>query len=255
MQLTKGATKSKIVAYFTLLFFEVNDLKKIKIYSEFIYVIALLGLPLSVAILAAADFGLSMIVAPAYIISEKIGYFSLGEWAYIVQALLFIGFCIAMKRVKLIYFASFITCVIYGYILDMWQLVIPLLNPDVTAPGSMDLSVRILMFITGELLTSFTVMLFFKSYIYPQVCDFFVMGLVERYNLDQVKFKRIYDISYLVVSIILSLALFGAFVGIEWGTVVIAVVTSPLIGVFAKWYDKHIETVPLFPKFEKMFKF
>lgn len=230
-------------------------MKKIKIYSEFLYILALIGLPLAVACLAAADFGLSMIMAPAYIIHLKIGFFTLGEWAYIVQALLFIAFCIAMKKVKLIYFASFITCVIYGYILDMWQIVIPLLNPNVTAPGSMNLWVRIALFIIGEILTSLTVMLFFKSYIYPQVCDFFVTGIVSKYKFNQVKFKRIYDLSYLVVSIVLSLSLFGAFVGIEWGTVVIALITGPIIGVFSKWYDKHFETVALFPKFEKLFEF
>lgn len=230
-------------------------MKKFKIYSEIIYLLALIGLPLSVALLVAADFGISMIMAPAYIIHQKFGYFSLGEWAYIVQAVLFIAFCVAMKRVKLIYFTSFITCVIYGYILDAWRIAIPFLNPDVTPSGSMDLWIRILFFITGELITSFTVMLFFKSYIYPQVCDFFVTGLVTKYNFNQVKFKRIYDLGYLVVSIVLSLLLFGTLVGIEWGTVVIAFVTGPLIGVFAKWYDKHLETVPLFPKFEKLFKF
>ncbi len=230
-------------------------MKKIKIYGEVVYIIAMFGLTLAVAMLAAADFGMSMIGAPAYIISVKVDFFSFGEWTYLVQALLFVAFCIAMKRVKPIYFVSFITCVIYGYILDMWCYVIPLLNSDITAPGSMDLWLRIVMFIMGQLLTSFTVMLFLKSYIYPQVCDFFVKGLVEKYKLNQVRFKFIYDMSYLVVSIVLSLAFFGEFVGIGWGTVVIAAVTSPLIGVFAKWYDKHIETVPLFPKFEKLFEF
>jgi uncharacterized membrane protein YczE len=201
------------------------------------------------------NFGMSMMVAPAYIISEKIGIFSLGEWAYIVQGLLFIAFCIAMKKVKLIYFVSFITCVIYGYILDMWRVVIPLLNPEVTAPGSMNMWQRIVLFAVGELLTSFTVMLFFKSYIYPQVCDFFIKGLVEKYKFNQVKFKFIYDMSYLAISVILSLVLFRRFVSIYWGTIVIALVTSPLIGVFSKWYDNHIETVPLFPKLEKLFEF
>lgn len=230
-------------------------MRKIKIYSEVIYILALFGLTFAVAVLAAADFGLSMIGAPAYIISKRIGFFSFGEWTYLVQALLFIAFCIAMKRIKLVYFVSFITCVIYGYILDMWREIIPILNPDVTAPGSMDMWLRVVMFIVGQLLTSFTVMLFLKSYIYPQVCDFFVKGLVEKYKLNQVKFKCIYDISHLVVSVVLSLAFFGSFVGIGWGTVIIAAVTSPLIGVFAKWYDKHFETVALFPKFEKMFEF
>ena len=230
-------------------------MKKIKIYSEVVYLIAQFGLTLAVAILAAANFGMSMMVAPAYIISEKIGIFSLGEWAYIVQGFLFIAFCIAMKKVKLIYFVSFITCVIYGYILDMWRVVIPLLNPEVTAPGSMNMWQRIVLFAVGELLTSFTVMLFFKSYIYPQVCDFFIKGLVEKYKFNQVKFKFIYDMSYLAISVILSLVLFRRFVGIYWGTIVIALVTSPLIGVFSKWYDNHIETVPLFPKLEKLFEF
>ncbi len=230
-------------------------MKKIKIYSEVVYIIALFGLTLAVAMLAAADFGMSMMVAPAYILSEKIGFFSLGEWAYIVQGFLFIAFCIAMKKVKLVYFVSFITCVIYGYILDIWRVVVPLLNPDVTAPGSMQLWLRIVLFIGGEILTALTVMLFLKSYIYPQVCDFFVKGLVEKYNLNQVKFKFIYDMSYLIVSLVLAIALFGSLVGINWGTVVIAFVTSPLIGVFSKWYEKHIETVALFPKFEKLFDF
>lgn len=230
-------------------------MKKIRIYSELIYVLALFGLSLAVAMLAAADFGLSVIIAPAYIINEKIGFFSLGEWSYIVQGVLFIAFCFAMKKMKLIYFVSFLSCVVYGYILDMWRAVIPCLNPDVTPPGSMDLWIRVIFFIIGELLTSFTVMLFFKAYIYPQVCDLFVKGLVERYGLNQVRVKRVYDICYLAVSVILALVLFGDFVGIEGGTVIIAVVTGPLIGIFSNWFDKHVETVVLFPKFEKAFKF
>ena len=229
-------------------------MKKIKIYSEVVYLIAQFGLTFAVAVLAAADFGVSMVVAPAYILNLKFSFFSFGTWGYVVQGVLFIAFCIAIKKIKPIYFMSFVTCVIYGYILDMWRAVIPILNPDITPPGEFDMWLRIVMFIVGEFLTSFMVMLFFKSYIYPQVCDFVVKGIVEKYNLNQVKFKRIYDISTLLVAIILALALFGGFVGIGWGTVVIALVTSPLIGVFGKWYDKHVETVALFPKLEKLFE-
>ncbi len=230
-------------------------MRKIKIYSEIIYIIALFGLTLAVAILAAADFGVSMIVAPAYIMSLKFPIFTFGQWDYIIQGILFIAFCIAMKKFKIAYLVSFITCVIYGTILDMWRAVIPALNPEITPPGSMNFWVRIVLFIVGELLTSFMVMLFFKSYIYPQVCDLFVKGIVQRYNLNQVRFKRIYDISCLALAIVLSLVLFKGFVGIGWGTVVIALATGVIMGYFGKIYDKFIETVPLFPKFEKMFIF
>ena len=239
-------------------------LKRIKIYSELVYVFAQLGLTLAVAIMAAADFGVSMIVAPAYILSEKfniinIGNFSheitFGEWSYITQGVLFIAFCIAMKKIKIVYFVSFITCVIYGYILDMWRTVIPILNPDVMPSGSMDLWVRVIMFVVGELLTAFSVTLFFKSYIYPQVVDLFVKGIAQKYNINQTKFKKIFDIGCLVVSITLSLALFKTFVGVEAGTIIIVLVNGVLIGFFSKLYDKYVETIPLFPKVEKMFKF
>ncbi|MBR5472848.1 MAG: hypothetical protein IKU82_02545 [Clostridia bacterium] len=239
-------------------------MKKIKIYSELVYIFAQLGLTLSVAIMAAADFGVSMIVAPAYILSEKIniiniGAFSheltFGEWSYITQGVLFIAFCIAMKKVKLTYFVSFLTCVIYGYILDMWQKIIPILNPDIVPAGSMDLWIRVVMFIVGEVFTAFSVMLFFKSYIYPQVVDLFVKGIAQKYNINQNKFKKLFDMGCLIVSVILTLALFKTFVGVELGTIIIALVNGVLIGFFSKLYDKYVETIPLFPKVAKKFEF
>ena len=238
-------------------FFEVMELKKfkIKICSELIYVIALLLLPLSVAMMTAADYGISMIVAPAYILSLRFSVFTFGQWNYILQGFLFIAFCIAVKRFKPIYLVSFLTCVIYGTILDLWMTIIPALNPDITPAGSMDTWVRLALFIGGLLITSFSVTFFFRSYIYPQVCDFFIKGLIERYNLNQTKSKWIYDMSYLIISIVLSLTLLGEFKGVEWGTIVVALIASQIIGVFSKVYDRFFETVPLFKKAEKLFKY
>ena len=53
-------------------------MKKIKISSEITYFLAIALLSLAVAILSAADFGISMIVAPAYLLSLKTGVFSFG---------------------------------------------------------------------------------------------------------------------------------------------------------------------------------
>lgn len=230
-------------------------MKKIKVSSELVYIFAQFGLTLAVAMMAAADFGVSMIVAPAYILSQKFTVFTFGQWDYIVQGVLFIAFCIAMKKFKFTYFVSFITCVIYGTILDMWRAIIPVLNPAVTEPGTMHIIVRVFMFVIGECLTAASVTLFFKTYIYPQVCDIFVKGISGKYQLDQTKCKRVFDLCCLIVSIVLTLVLFGKFVGIKWGTIVVTLVNSTLIGVCSKWYDKHIQTVELFPHFAKNFEF
>lgn len=110
---------------------------RIRLYEEPVYLAALVMLSLAVAMTAAADFGVSMIVAPAYILSLKFPFLTFGRAEYIIQALLFAVFCILMRRVKPVYLFSFVTCVIYGFVLDAWRSVVPAFNPAVTAPGSL----------------------------------------------------------------------------------------------------------------------
>ena len=77
---------------------EIDIMKKITLYSELAYVFAILILSFSVAMVSAADLGLSIIVAPAYILSQKLGFLTFGQSEYVVQAILFIVFCILLKR-------------------------------------------------------------------------------------------------------------------------------------------------------------
>lgn len=145
--------------------------KKVKVSSEGAYLAAIVLLALAVAILSAADFGISMIVAPAYLLSMKLSVLSFGQAEYVIQAGLFIVLCFVLRKFRPVYLFSFETCLIYGWILDLWRK-IPFFNPSTTPPGSMALWLRIAMFVFGMALTSFSVALFFKTYLYPQVYDF-----------------------------------------------------------------------------------
>ncbi len=229
-------------------------MKKIKLYSEIAYVVALVLMAFSVALTASADFGVSMIVAPAYILSLKFSALTFGQSEYIIQALLFITFCILMRRVKLIYFISFLTTLIYGGILDLWRTLIPALNPNITPPGSMTLWLRLLFFAVGMVMTAFTVALFFRTYIYPQVYDFFVMGISKKFNLNIDKFKIIFDFSCLALACIATLLFFGRFRGVGIGTIVMTLLNGLIISFFGKLLDKYVEIVPFFPKLEAMLK-
>ena len=228
--------------------------KKITLYSEFVYVFAILILSFSVAMVSAADLGMSMIVAPAYILSQKLGFLTFGQSEYVIQALLFIIFCILMKKVKLVYFTSFLNCVIYGAVLDLWRIVIPIFNPDITTPGSMAIPIRVTFFVVSGLITAFSIALFFRVYLYPQVYDFFVKGITEHFKLNQTKFKTVFDLSCLAVSVIMTLVFFKGFVGIGVGTLILALVNGSLIGSFGKIIDKYFEIKPLFPDFAKKFE-
>ncbi len=72
-------------------------MKKIRVSNEGIYGAAVFVLSFATAMLAAADLGMSMVVAPAYIVSIKVSALTFGQAEYIVQGILFVVFCIVMK--------------------------------------------------------------------------------------------------------------------------------------------------------------
>ena len=59
---------------------------RIPVFAEAIYVIGLLLLSLSVAMIASTGFGVSMVVAPAYILSLKWTALTFGQWEYVCRA-------------------------------------------------------------------------------------------------------------------------------------------------------------------------
>lgn len=227
--------------------------RKIKVSSEFTYFAAIVLLSLAVAILSAADFGISMIVAPAYLLSLKAGFLSFGQAEYVVQALVFIVLCIVLKKFRLSYLFSFGTCLIYGFLLDLWRK-IPFLNPAATLPGSMNFTLRIIMFVIGMMLTSFSVALFFKTYLFPQVYDFFVKAVSAKYGIRLPVLKTIVDISCLTASVIMTFAFFGEIKGIGWGTLIMALLNGTIIGIFSKLLDKAFDFKPSFTRFAALFE-
>ena len=131
-------------------------MKKITLHSELIYILATLILSFSSAMQTAANLGISMIIAPAYIVSQKLTFLTFGQSEYLVQGLVFIAFCVLMKGFKPVYLASFGTALFYGAALDMWRTVIPAFNQSVTVPGSMPMPARIAMLGSGMIITAST---------------------------------------------------------------------------------------------------
>lgn len=229
-------------------------MRQIRFPSELCYGLSILLLSFAVAMVAAAGFGVSMVVAPAYILSLKVPFLTFGQSEYVIQAILFAVFCLLMRRVRLVYFSSFLTCLIYGAVLDLWRLAIPLLNPAVTEPGSMAMPLRIVLFVCGMLLTAFSVALFYRTYLYPQVYDFFVKGVAARFSLDRTKLKIACDVASLLVAVVMTLLFFRRFNGIGVGTLVMTALNGVLIGAFGKLIDRLFVFYPLLPSFAAKFE-
>lgn len=228
-------------------------MKKIIVYSEVSYLFAIITLSFAVAMISSTGFGVSMIVAPAYILSLKVPFLTFGQAEYVIQGLLFLIFCVLNKKFKPIYLTSFITGLIYGGVLDLWRLIIPHFNPNITTVGSFSLWLRIIYLIIGMLLTAISIALFFRTYLYPQVYDFFVKAISQKFGISTTKFKIGFDATFLVLSFIMSFAFFEKINGIGIATVIMTLFNGMLIGFVGKIIDKYFVFKPRFEKLADKF--
>ena len=92
-------------------------------YTEAAYAVGVALLALGTALMERADFGMSMVVAPAYLIylkvSSYISWFSFGMAEYCFQAFLIVVLALVLHGFRRRYLFSFITAFIYGNVLDV----------------------------------------------------------------------------------------------------------------------------------------
>ena len=210
--------------------------KKPVFYTELAYVLGIVILALGTALMERADFGMSMVVAPAYLLhlklSQYLPFFSFGMSEYVFQAFLLILISLVMGKFKGSYIFSFLTAMIYGIALDFLMGLVALL------PGGFPWQVA---YILGMVISSTGVALLFHTYIPVEAYELFVKEISQKYSAPIGKVKTIYDCCSCILGIGLSFLFFGfgVFVGVKWGTVVCAVVNGWLIGNISKFLENR----------------
>ena len=204
-------------------------------YCEIAYFVGIFVLALGTAFMEKADFGMSMVVAPAYLVhlkvSEYLPFFSFGMSEYVFQAFLLIVLSIVMRRVRKGYLLSFVTAVIYGLVLDGVMSLVSLVPSD-------GIAWRIAFYISGMVICSFGVALLFRTYFPPEAYELFVKEISEKTGASVGKTKTIYDVASCLLGVILSLVFFRAFVAVKWGTIVCALINGRIIGKISDWLEK-----------------
>lgn len=198
-------------------------------FSEAAYGLGIFALALGTAFMERADFGLSMVVAPAYLLFRRLSasfpFLSFGTVEYLFQALLLVLLALALRRWKAAYLFSFVTAVVYGFTLDLCMYLVGLI-PDWGLP------LRIGCYLLGLPVCAFGVSLLFHSYLPPEVYELAVKELSARFGWEIHRVKTVYDCVSCLLAVALSFAFFGfgRFVGVKWGTVLCALVNGWLIG-------------------------
>ena len=221
-------------------------MKKRKMYAELAYVLGLLLLALGTALMETADFGMSMLVAPAYLLHLKLSqvwpFFSFGMAEYLFQFVLMIVLVLVLRRFRWSYLVSILTAVLYGAMLD-GSMALAAQIPD----GGMAL--RFACYIVGMVTCSAGVALLFNSYISPEVYELFVKELSLKHGVKIARVKTVYDLASCALAVVLSFAFFGfgRFEGVKWGTVVCAAFNGWIIGRFAEAYERYFEVCDALP--------
>ena len=223
--------------------------RKIEKFNELAWVFGMLLLSLAVCLMTRANFGVSMIVSPAYVLhlalSDKLPWFTFGTAEYMLQGVLLLIMCVAVRRFRWQYLLSFACAVLYGFMLGGWLYIFSGLSFD-------SIAWRIAAFVLGLVLTGISVAFFFRTYLPVEVYDLFITEICARYGFKSVVVKWIYDFCMLTLAAVLALCFFGDLTGLGIGTLVCTLVNSPLIALFGKIEDKLFSFTPMLPALERV---
>ncbi len=214
--------------------------RKCVFYCEAAFLVGIMTLAFGAALMEKSDFGVSMVIAPAYLIHLKVSqflpFYTFGMSGYVFQAFLLGLLSVAMGKFKKRYLLSFATAMVYGVILDGLMSLLALLPYD-------GIGWRFGYYTVGLLFSSFGVAMLFHTYLPPEAYEVVVKEVSQKYTLPIAKVKTVYDCCSCALSIILSFAFFGfgVFVGISWGTVVCALLNGWLIGRFSHWQERKFQ--------------
>jgi uncharacterized membrane protein YczE len=95
----------------------------------------------------------------------------------------------------------------------------------------------------------------FHTYISPEVYELFVKEVSERYSLSIKTFKLVFDLSMLSLALVmLALLRLPLLDGVGVGTVICALLNSPLIALIGGVYDKFLGFEPGLPRLKAFLK-
>lgn len=210
-------------------------MKKPIFHTEIAYFLGLMLLALGTALMVYGDFGMSMVLAPAYILhlflSRFLPFFSFGVAEYALQAVILLLLMLIMRKAKLSYLLSFVATVFYGIVLDAAVRLTGFL-PD-------NISLRIVAYLAGGVVCCAALALLFSSYLPPAAYELFSKEVAAKTHRPVHIIVNYYNMGSLIISVLLSFILFGELRGVGIGTVICAFGYGFLIRKFQLIYDKY----------------
>ena len=218
-------------------------MKKPVFYTELAFIVGLALLAFGTSLTAYGDIGLSMVVAPAFIlhlfVSQFLPWFSFGVAEYVLQAIVLIVLILILRKAKWSYLLSFGVTLLYGFALDG--------SMTLTAMLPENIYLQIGAYIIGAVICCSALALLFRSYFPPEAYELFSKEIAAKFHKPVYRIVNFYNLGSLLLAVVLSLTLFHGIEGIGIGTVVCAFAYGFIIKFFQTVYGKLFRFEDRFP--------
>lgn len=205
----------------------------IKRYILFIFCLFFMGM--GVALTKHAELGVSPISSVANVVSLKFTFLSFGTWLTLSNCLLLLGQILLLRRrFKLFQLLQIPLSVIFGLFTDLGMFFASFIPNDVYI-------VRLILVVSGVLVLGFGITLGVIADVILNSGEAFVKALSDVTNKDFGNVKIIFDVCWVLLSVVLSLVLFGGkIVGTREGTFISAVCVGLAVKLFIKLVTKPL---------------
>lgn len=201
--------------------------KKEIIKRYILFVISLFFCGVGIALTKHAELGVSPISSLANVISIKFDFISFGNWLIVSNLVLLLGQIILLRRnFKLIQLMQIPLSFIFGYFTDfgLWMI------KDIPNENYV---VRLLLVFAGIIFIGFGISLGVIADVVLNSGEGFVKALSDVAKKDFGSVKIVFDVSCVLLSIVLSLLMFGGkLLGTREGTIISAVFVGVAVKIF-----------------------
>ncbi len=207
--------------------------KKELVKRYILFVISLFFCGVGIAFTKHAELGVSPISSLANVISIKFDFITFGNWLIVSNLVLLLGQIILLRRnFKLIQLVQIPLSFIFGYFTDLglWMI------KDIPNENYI---VRLLLVFAGIVFIGFGISLGVIADVVLNSGEGFVKALADVTKKDFGTVKIVFDVSWVLFSMVLSLLLFdGKLLGTREGTILSAV----FVGVAVKLFKPILQT-------------
>lgn len=203
-----------------------------------LFIISLFFSAIGVAFTKHGELGVSPISSVANVLSCKYDFLSIGVWLIIWNCILILGqILILRKKFQLIQLLQIPLSFLFGYFTDFGMWLVSGISIDLYF-------MKLLMVVIGIVILGFGISLSVIANVIMNSGEAFVKAISDTTHKQFGNIKIAFDVSCVIIAIILSLLLFNfSIVGTREGTIISALLTGTVVKFFNRILQKPISTL------------